>query len=451
MADQELLVLNPRPLSNLSLLDEKTIFKICEYLSLYDVFQIGELDINYQRIIGVHIISKRTLDISEISKHYPVRDVFRHYGEFVTALSIKESDIQYKSEDYTYAEEIFRLIKKRCVPSRLKTVTICFDKDDRKREINASRFLDVFAELESLVVTRKTQSYRTGRDKPLEKLLGKLLVNCRNLRSLKLVELWDHFDFLMLPELRDLHSLWFDRCEISYNGWLNFVKAGVRPLKSMKIEHISFRITNRIDHGEFHKQIVEAFPNLETFTYRSIYDKFVNHNCEALGQLRQLKEVAIVGCKYSNLISSLAASNTVEKLSLSFTGIVGDSESITSLQNLRSVEFWLPKINHIHNYLRFCLLPNVTECIFSGDRHIDDLDKMLQGIIACPFNPNFTVLKVLAKHAKFLSSFYDSLVSARSIYQISLPPGLKKALHLHANFRPLRNYKPDIITIHNHN
>lgn len=457
VGNQSQLMLNPRPASYLSLLDENTIGKICKHLSILDLLQFGELDINYQRIIGQQIISKQTLNISTISKHYDVRQAFKQFGEFAKQLHIKESDIQYKKDKYTHAEEIFRLIKKRCVADQLKSVTIGFDGD--LKQVDANRFLDVFAELKSLTIEKSRCPYSFGlkRDEPLKKLLEKLLANCTKLTTLKLNWMRCDIDFLMIPQMRTLQSLWLHETNIPYDNWMKFIKSGVCPLTSLKIDRSSFLVNEYVkalDQGEFLRDIVEAFPQLETFILfycGHLLDKLINPNCDALKTLHHLKEFRILELKYSNLIQSLAGPCSIQKLSFKLTGIESVESiplSIMNLTNLRSIEFYEPDIIHMEIYKSFLNLPQLSQCVFSaGNKYynpydMNGVDLILLEIIKS--SEHLQVLKVTISHLILSSNFYKDIVKMRHTRFPNAAP-----LHLCAKFKRMKRTSPHIIQICN--
>ncbi|XP_055294934.1 uncharacterized protein LOC129564807 isoform X2 [Sitodiplosis mosellana] len=251
-----MLMLNPRPPSHWSLLDERALAKIFQNLNLYDLLQIGEIDVNYQQIIGEHIISKGILDISAVSKHYSTHHAFKQLGAFATELRVKETDIQWKSDQYTHIEEIFRLIDKRCTVGRLKSIAIALDRPKVSRLVH--NIPDAFKEIESLAIDMRMEKHFVRRDKeqiklvPVEidfdGLVEMLLSNCPNLHSLKLSGQHKNWNFLLHPQVQTLRSLSFDNCYIYYHIWTEFIEAGVRPTKCLEI--IELEIYDEYDYEQ---------------------------------------------------------------------------------------------------------------------------------------------------------------------------------------------------------
>lgn len=214
--------INPRPPSYLSLLNEEIIVKICEHLGLYEILQIGENDINYQHIIGQRIISKRVFDIQAISKHYDVRHAFKQFGGYATDLVISESSIQYKDNQYTFMQEIFRLINKRCTTGRLRSVFIDLDKRDAPILSNDDIIPDAFENIESLTVHHRYCPILHEEIRPGSKqFVKKLLQKCSQLRELRLCV--REIDFLPSSKFQRLISLDFHSCIIPWRIWKQFM------------------------------------------------------------------------------------------------------------------------------------------------------------------------------------------------------------------------------------
>lgn len=441
---QPLLMINPRPLSYLSLLDVEILIKICEYLDFYELLQIGELDVNYQRIIGERIISKRVLDITSVNKYYDPRHAFRQFGEFATALKIQETDIKYKDPKYTFIGEIFRLVNKRCTVGQLKSIEITLNNESEDHIFNVVP--DVFKEIESLTINmhRGSRKYND--------FVEKVLTSCKKLNTLTLNGSHDNWDFLGMPQVTSIQSLHFENCLIRFEIWSRFILLGVRKLKTLKISHLI--IPNGImrdnygqrktSHHKFISLIAGAFPSLEKFifvdgpTWQSI---FTDINYSALKFLPNLKEVHILKIDRSDVIDSLAKENTIEKLSFCCSGMRNFSCSdIQSLGNLRSISFIAPIVQDIPKFQQFMKLRQLTECTLSlGSCRIDK--KIIS--IFVDSAEYLRALKIDSSKTKIASSFYDAMVKERAKNLPNTEP-----IHLYARFNSIKRYRPNVIVVH---
>lgn len=195
---------------------------------MYDLLQMYEVHQAYRKAIAENVMKSRPLNISEIKENYLVRDAFRYLGAFTPEVIIKQSDIQYKKEQYSRTEEIVRLIGKRCSKEHLKKVTIVFDSTDKNandfrteipesllaieslsiagtyicKEVKCDEFLQAFKGRKLLSITLKNM------DSP-EKLLKNL--NTEALRELSIescilrcAEFWPAFFQKGIPSLESL-------------------------------------------------------------------------------------------------------------------------------------------------------------------------------------------------------------------------------------------------------
>lgn len=460
--EPSVLMINPRPNSNLSILDEGSLLEVFKYLGMFELLQLAEIDINYRRMIGEHIISKQTLDITGISPNYETRGVFKCFGEFVQALSIRESDIQYKNERYTFAEEIFRLIKKRCVADRLKAFDICFDSKDWTKKpyngLNATQFLDVFGQVEAITISKPTpvQYGYSQRDKCLDEFLQKVFVHCTQLRSLKLINLSCEFGFLGMAQLRRLQSLEFEQCHILLDGWLKFMAdAGVRPqLKSLIFDRTEFcaaqqsnqtvqNLRSILQTDQFLRSITTAFPNLETFDLIHHYSMFVYPNCSAFQALGKLKELRLRAGIFPNLFETLAVNATIERLTLSRTG--SSDVGIDQLINLRSIELCGVRPNMYTICEAFARLPQLVEMVLHDSTDIisdEQIYQLIRQLVTV--SPQLRVLKLSIPYSALSVALYKQLVTIRRNRFPNGPP-----LELYASFKtfPSRSYDPNVVAI----
>lgn len=441
---EQSLVLNPRPLSNWSSLDETALVKVFENLDLYDLLQISEIDINYQQIIGEHIIEKRVLDISAVSKHYSTRHAFKQFGAFATKLRVMESDIQWKSDQYTYIEEIFRLINKRCIAGRLKSIAIALDRAKVSRLVN--EVPDAFKEIESLTIDMrmevkkmkngKEKIKRVGVENDFDGLLEMLLSNCPKLQSLKLFGEHKNWNFLLHPQVHTLQSLSFEDCYIEADKWMEFIEDGVHPTKCL--EMIEIEMYHELDLSEYVQKITDAFPDLEKFKFDLDIYTAMNSivSLVALKKLHSLKEVLYTHYKGQNeFIQTVAKMNTIEKLSSPFYFVsLDDIQNLKNLPKLRTVEilstyiFKNPWCNEILQ------LPHLEE--LSLEAYMLDRKVISKFVESLPVNVR--TLKIV--NSKITSGFYSSLVKVRRANLPNAPP-----LQLHAYFEPLKRYSPNVI------
>lgn len=443
MADKPYtLMINPRPQLYLSMLDEVIICKIFDYLNLYELSQMAEIDINYQRIIGERIISKTTLDISSISRHFDVRRAFKLFGEFAKQLKVCESDIQYKDDEYTCVEELFRLIDKRCINQQLEEITLCLDRDAHLSSIDA--IPELFDEIKTLTIEITPVKHRSSKLRRLiadnaDDLLDKLLQKCQKLHSLTFSKCNTvKWKFLLIPQIKNLQSICFQKCQLAWEAWDTFIKAGVRPLKSLSFNFSEFDMEAASDESAFIRGIVEAFPHLEKF--QNYCSGFINTSFDGLEQLRALKEICI-DSHSSEVFEMLANINSLEKLSfLSLTERYMPCNGIKLLKNVRTVQFFAdPGTLHFRTVKEFIQLPQLNEWIFT--------------VSGCPIHENIISTMVftsptlrtlnLGSETKITAKFYSFLVAGRKNRFPKSPP-----LHIFARINNIK-IPSNLLVTHN--
>lgn len=405
-----ILALNPRPNSYLSLLDEKLLLNIFKRLDLFDQLQIGEIDVNYQRMIGEQIISNQTLDVSKISNHYYTRHLFKQIGEYMRNLVIYESDIQYKDDQYTFIEEIFRLIDKRCIVGRLQSITIYLNKKLDQHTITVVP--EVFKEIKSLEIF--------GYANPLNNLLEKVISKCSNLRTLKLYNVNSSWNFVKLQQLCMLQSLEIHCCEIPYTFWATLcdkrIYSQTHRLTSLTIKHSRFTIDVpeimelNVFRDNFLMIIGMAFPDLKDFVFVGRHD----------GKYLQK------WCIFKNL----------EKMAINANGMTISIGDINLLNNLRSIEFC--EYTSIPVFEELLKLPLLSELNLKKDEI--DFDVITAIVAASRY---LRVLLLNSWKPNITWTFYNSLVIERATRWPDAPP-----LQMHARFKNFQRHKPNVINIH---
>lgn len=401
-----LLLLNPRPNGYLSLLNENVLVNIFKRLQLYDLLQIGELDVNYQRIIGEHIISKQTLDVSKVSSHYDTRQLFKHFGEYVTDLRICETDIQYKEDQYTFVEEIFRLINKRCIVGRLNSIKIYLN---RREDQHTTRFVpDAFHGILSL---RVQGDYSMCSNDLLEQVIPK----CFKLRSLQIYFMHGNWNFLMCPQLQMLENLEIKACKIPSSAWYNFISMGIYSLTSLIFMQNSlvFNVCGAVIENQFivcpFTIIGIKYPNLKQFSLLS------KHRCSDFR-----------GFYFRKL----------ETMSLDAKGISFDLAHVKYLTNLRCLELVeYTSIPVLEAFLELPLLSGLTLNTYEIDA------SAIRAIVAASRYLRFLTLN--SRKPRIAWTFYNSLVVERETRWPNAPP-----LHIYARFKDFTRHKPNVITIH---
>lgn len=431
------LAINPRPPSYLAMLNEEIIIKICRHLDLYELLQIGELDINYQLIIGERIISKmKMFDIAKFSKHYDVRHAFKQFGKYVTALTVNEQSVQYKDNKYTFVQELFRLIQKRCAGQRLQTVSIIFDRDGPlNNESTGDMIPEVFEQIKTLIVCNCIHNRED-----VAQLLQTVLAKCLNLRKLRLTAVYGHTNYLLHSNWRTLNSLHFVRCQ--QIPW-NFLLSGFPHLKSLKIDWCDFPVFVEHLNGisritESIRRIATSFPQLNEFGLSKYAHSMYEAVCDGqpLGHFQMLKILSLDIPISANIFDVLATKNTIEKLSIGCKNLKEGYPSIRRLTNLRSVAFSVITDTNMPMIKEFLKLPLVSECSLNGYRVSENI---ISAVVAS--SPYLQTLKInnSKNSLKYTDKFYTNLATER---QSQLPD---QPLHLHARFMNLKTPMPSIV------
>lgn len=404
------LALNPRPNSYLSLLDEKLLLNIFKRLDLFNQLQIGEIDVNYQRIIGEQIIMNQMLDVSKISKHYYTSHLFKQIGEYMTNLMIFESDIQYKDDKYTFIDEIFRLIEKRCIVGRLKSITIYLDKKMDQHTVTVVP--KVFEEITSLTIH--------GYSVPFNNLLEKMISKCSNLCKLKLYSVNSNWNFLALQQLHMLQSLEIYNCQIPYTHWAT--------LFDKSIHSQTHRLTNlMIKHSRFIIDVPDVM----------VVNLFKENFLMIMGiAFPALKDFAFIGRHDGKYLQKWWMFRNLEKMSINAYGMTISLSDINLLTNLRSIEF--AEYTSIPVFEELLKLPLLSE--FKLNKDEIDFDVITAIVAASRY---LRVLLLNSWKPNIAWTFYNSLVIERATRWPDAQP-----LQMYARFKNFQRHKPNVIDIH---
>lgn len=239
-------------------------------LKLYDLLQMYEVHEAYQKSIAEDVMKQRALNISEISANYDVRDAFKYLGAFTPEVIIKQSDIQYKDDQYSCTEEIIRLIDKRCSKGHLKKVTIVFD----SHETNANDFRTEMPEsvlaIESLTIDGITMQKDVKCDAFLQAFKAKkwLSITLKNMDSPE--------NCLKVLNYDGVHELSIVNCNLRCGQfWTEFFQKRIGSLESLTWDNVLARGSLTIGPVD----MTEVFPALKRLHLDARcleFSKFVN-------------------------------------------------------------------------------------------------------------------------------------------------------------------------------
>lgn len=231
-------------------------------MGTYDLLQMYDADETnrYRNIIAEKVMPNRELNLSEISKRYSVRHAFKKLGRFAPFVEIKQSDIQWKDDQFTVIEEILRLIGKRCSSEHLKKVTIIFDEPRRKSPINFCPYIpDSMRSIETLTIiqvgTRKCENFLRS-------------LQFMQMQSLTLKYIDTRGQFLNVLDVSKLSELSIDRCCFRDALCLDaFFRKGIPTLKTLKWNTFVYGLTNM---GRYN--LANMFPALERLVMDDPFD-----------------------------------------------------------------------------------------------------------------------------------------------------------------------------------
>lgn len=405
-------------------------------LDLFGLLQVCEVNERFEWIIAQNIMISRKLNISEISKHYSVRHAFKKFGRFVPELMIKQSDIQWKNDEYSEIEEIARLVGKRCTCGNLKELTITFDLPNVSTCQFRNNVPDFFKSLESLTVIQCIP--------PLDGIddcLNTLLTGCTGLRSLTLEKIQSNGKFLTALNSLKLEELSIDACVFTESTWLEFIEMGGIPsLKSLIWQKVS------ISGSAFRKDVFHhiniAFPNIREMSIES--GQIPSVTCPTFDMFTKLK-VLRAKCSWHNtdILKVFESMEHLEELYLAihdrrerpyrrryyyyrdpvYTGYevqTSDWENaMKGLKNLRRIE--VLSVNHRLSWDDITKLlvasPNVKEVYLTGIRPL--LQKNIESVVS--ISPEMHTLSLKVPINSFKPKLYNALVTGRSLWYRKSP------------------------------
>ncbi|XP_055310580.1 uncharacterized protein LOC129573690 [Sitodiplosis mosellana] len=405
-----------KPKMFFDLLDEEVLVKIFDHLDLYDLLQMSDEDTRIEQIIAEKIMPSRVLNISKIRNHYSIRHAFKHFGEHVRELVVKQSDIQWKDDKLSEIEEIIRLIGKRCSDGKLKKLSISFDMNDIKSSEFRTQVPECFKAIESLTIIHASR-----RSANFDHCLETLLTSCTGLKSLTLNRIGSNGKFLTALNAIKLQQLTIDDCYLTESKfWLEFVQKGIPSLEffgwdNLHVYGLQFR-------EEAFVHISTAFPCLGDLSFDAAsvsMEKFITFaqlpgnplnvlqlKCSwhdyrvptALPHLWYLQQLHIEFHDRSNPIDE--EQNTAWKYAM---------KSLTTLKiiKMQSSQYrfgWDTFIDLVAN------LPNVQLVHFQGKGQF--LHKHIENIVSC--SPQILGLKLDVPIKAFTPKLYNTLVRDRT-------------------------------------
>lgn len=439
------------PISSLSLLAEQELIKWLDRRTLTEIIDIIKENRKYRDIIGEYIIPKMLVDLSQICKMIDIRQIMEEIGEFINEIRVKLFDNQYTiNPSNSYIEELFELINTRCTVGRLSHITLDFDENFDKLEFSVVP--NIFRE-----ITRLTIIGIQGTLEP-STVLKKLLPQCRELHDLSLYRVYEDYYFLMALTQLSVASLCIDNSKIAFNSWsnVNNIKAlqAVYDLQFTNCVFELYPITEHIKEISFLGEDGSPFPNLHTFSFRSVCFiscqqpiHTVNVSFNAFRNIRSLKNVTIHHknkdfrwhINIASVIKALAEGDSIESLSIYLN--FGDEvpNEIRYFTNLYKVEFFEPSIGLVPQYAKFLKLPQITECTFASE---DRLEETVLLLLAEECQ-HLERLNINSKETRIGAKFIQTFIEARN-----LPSRILPHLHLYAHIYDFNETFPEV-TLHN--
>lgn len=347
-------------------------------------------------------MKSRVLKISEIRKHYSVRHAFKKFGEFVSEVTVKVSDVQWKDDNLSDIEEIVRLLGKRCSNGNLKKLSITFDK---RSYAFRTKVPDCFKTLESLTI-----HHMNARSTDFDKCLESLLTACTGLKSLTLHRVGTNGQFLTALNNINLQRLTIDICFFTEKDfWLKFVENGIPSLTSFCCKNLHiFGLQFRDDGIEY---IGKAFPNIE---YLSLDATDVSMQKFALTNVKILH----VKCSWNErfALNAIKQTKSIEELYIELGGHINEAETawknaMESLNKIRILQFKLSNSIWDKMLKIFQNLPiNVEVLQLKGRRPFSQ--KNIEVLVS--LLRNIHCLRLDVPINSFPPIFYDALVRDRS-------------------------------------
>lgn len=390
-------------------------------LKLYDLLQMYEAHPAYQKVIAEDVMKNRALNISEFSENYDVRQALIFLGGFTPEIIIKQSDIQYKEDEYSYMEEIVRLIGQRCSKGNLKKVTIVLDSHEKNANAFRMEIPDVMLSIESLTIEGGANTKKVKCDDFLEALAGHKLSSL-TLKWLKHPE--SHLKILNSEESA-LRELSIENCTMNHaEFWPEFFEKGIPTLES-------FTWTNPKRYCTPIKtvDIAKAFPGLKRLRLD------VSRKCSlTIGKLPpNLESVELCGLAVfdHDTLDILAAlkdsASSIEELSIESARNINPSHKVKSswreflrqLTNVRTINFDRSPLDGTDwsNYVHMIeLMPSVSTVTLKGNAKISKTHVKTLVQMPCITSIKFQV------RVNFSQSLYDLLVTHRTEWHHDSPP-----------------------------
>lgn len=390
------------------------------YLNLYDLLQMYEVHEAYQKVITENVMKNRCLDISSISQNYDVRHAFKYLGKFTPEIIIKQSDIQYKREDYSYIEEIVRLIGKRCTNGYLKKVTIDLDAKEKGANDFRTEMPNVLLNIDSLTIGGGAGSTKEVKcDKFLD-----ALKNGHKLSSIKLKNMRNPAALLKILNVKELRELSIEFCFVSCTEfWPNFFENGMSTLESLS--WIDSYEIGPLEIGSV--DLAKAFPALKRLRLGGKDDTLTVSTLPKLTYL-ELHAQDIFGDGLLPLVTALKNSgNSIEEFS--FIRCQGRSnrqassvevktlwsEVMLLSANLRTIKIKHFNANDNTDYIHLIeQIPNVANIQLIGTQNVthNEVESLVKK----------SGIRSITIRADFDARFYNKLVSYRQIGFKNSPP-----------------------------
>lgn len=261
-------------------LNDDCLLEIFEMVGTIDWLRLSKVSQRFRSIISTQLLSRRPINFGTISQNHSVRKVFRKFGPFASDIKISATDIQYRHERRSSAEELFHLLAKHCNAEKWRDLSLSADFSELRAEYVNLLSMQL-ANLRHISIYSMRKWMRTAvQDVNDGDFMSRLLSHAKKIESIELINMPLDGELLRDTRLDQLNKVSIFNCTaIDFCTFYELMQRIGKQVLTFEWKNSTFKAKSNLCQtiSDVCEIIGDCMPNLITLTFEMNYGQSYCH------------------------------------------------------------------------------------------------------------------------------------------------------------------------------